>query len=106
MKHSKKHIGSSFDNHFKRSLSDHTFSEAYAQERIKFEISEMVKKYRRKAGLTQRQLAEITGLKQSAIARIESRTAKMIPSIEILRRIFIPLGLTITYRIQNLKKAT
>jgi ribosome-binding protein aMBF1 (putative translation factor) len=100
-----KHIGSSFETHFNSRMLNTAFAELYNQEKIKYDIAELVKFQRKKAGLTQRQLAEISGLKQSAIARIESRTAKMIPSIETLRRIFVPLGFNVTVRLDSLKKA-
>jgi ribosome-binding protein aMBF1 (putative translation factor) len=101
----KKHSGSSFVSHLKESLNDPVFADFYAQEQIKAEIADLVKKVREKAGLTQRQLANITGLQQSAIARIESRSSKMVPGIEILRKIFLPLGFNISLHLDKLKKA-
>ena len=45
-------------------------------------------------GLSQRQLAEICGVKQPAIARIES--LKTTPQIDTLFKILNPLGYTIS----------
>jgi ribosome-binding protein aMBF1 (putative translation factor) len=46
---------------------------------------------RTKRGLTQEKLAELTGLKQSAIARIES--CKCIPKVTTLQKIMNQIGL-------------
>jgi ribosome-binding protein aMBF1 (putative translation factor) len=101
----KKHQGSSFDMHLKESMKDPAFAELYTQEHIKHEISQLVIKARKKAGLTQKQLAELTGLHQAAIARIESRKARTIPGIEILRKILVPLGYNVTLHLHKLKDA-
>jgi ribosome-binding protein aMBF1 (putative translation factor) len=81
------------------------FAEYFKQEQIKFEIAQLVINARKRAGLTQAKLSELTGLKQAAIARIESRNSKMIPSIEILRKIFIPLGYNVSFNLHKLNKA-
>lgn len=100
-----KHIGPSLDEHLKECMKDPVFAEGFRQEQIKHELAEMVKTYRQKAGLTQKQLADKTGLKQSAIARIESRQSRTIPSIESLRKIFWPLGYNFTFQLHKMKKA-
>lgn len=48
---------------------------------------------RNKLGISQEQLAKMTGLKQSAIARIES--CNCVPKITTLQKILIHLGLTL-----------
>lgn len=45
-------------------------------------------------GLSQRQLAEICGIPQSSVARIE--TLKTIPNLDTLIKIMQPLGLKLT----------
>jgi transcriptional regulator with XRE-family HTH domain len=52
---------------------------------------------RRRAGLTQRQLAERAGTSQSAIARIER--GRQIPSVETLQRILRACDLDLTIHI-------
>jgi DNA-binding XRE family transcriptional regulator len=65
------------------------------RERINFEISLIGKmiEAREEKGLSQRELAEISGLKQPAIARLE--TLKATPQIDTLFKILHPLGYTI-----------
>lgn len=53
-------------------------------------ISEYVKT-REEKGLTQGELAELSGIKQSAISRLES--LKAIPQLDTMLRILKPLGL-------------
>lgn len=49
---------------------------------------------REEQGVSQRQLAALTGIKQPAIARLESgRTA---PNINTLKKLLAPLGYTLT----------
>jgi DNA-binding XRE family transcriptional regulator len=98
-------IGSSIKSHLADSLKDTSFADLFSQEKIKLEIAQLVKGYRQKAGLTQQQLAALCGLHQAAIARIESRSSKSIPSIEMLRKIFIPLGYTVSFHVDKLKRA-
>lgn len=62
-------------------------------ENLGFLISELVK-LRVDKGLTQRDLAEITGLKQSAIARLEKLNA--IPRVDTIITIAHFLGYTLT----------
>ena len=60
--------------------------------KIEFEV-ELIGKLieaREAKGLTQKQLAEVTGLKQSAIARLESM--KVTPQIDTLFRLLTPMG--------------
>lgn len=48
---------------------------------------------REEMGLSQRELAELTGVKQPAIARLESGAA--VPRIDTLIRLLVPLGKTL-----------
>ena len=56
-------------------------------------ISSIIER-RNELGYSQRELAEICGLPQSSVARIESCTVK--PKIETLLKIMRPLGLTLS----------
>ena len=62
---------------------------------INFEI-ELISKIidaRKENGLSQRKLAEISGVKQPSIARLESMRAT--PQIDTLFKILLPLGYTL-----------
>ena len=66
------------------------------REKINFEI-ELIGKVieaREERGLSQRELAQISGVKQPAIARLESM--KTTPRIDTLFKILNPLGYTIS----------
>ena len=56
-------------------------------------VSAIIEK-RNELGYSQRQLAEICGLPQSSVARIESCVVK--PNVETLIKIMKPLGLTLS----------
>lgn len=61
------------------------------------EISEILTEYikkREEMGLSQRDLAELVGIKQSSIARMESLRVK--PQLDTMLKILKPLGLTLT----------
>ena len=76
-------------------MNDETRVSPIERERINFEISLIGKmiEAREEKGLTQRGLAEISGVKQPAIARLESM--KTTPQIDTLFKVLYPLGYTI-----------
>jgi len=76
-------------------MNDETRVSPAERERINFEISLIGKmiEAREKKGLSQRELAEISGVKQPAIARLESM--KVTPQIDTLFKVLHPLGYTI-----------
>ena len=76
-------------------LNDNSLLSAVQRDAINFEISLIGKliEAREKRGLSQKQLAELTGMKQPAIARLESMKAT--PQIDTLFRILQPLGYTL-----------
>jgi len=76
-------------------MNDETRVSPAEREHINFEISLIGKmiEAREKKGLSQRELAEISGVKQPAIARLESMKAT--PQIDTLFKVLHPLGYTI-----------
>ena len=62
-------------------------------ENIALIVGAMIEK-RNELGITQRQLAEICGIPQSSVARIESY--KTTPNLDTLLKIMRPLGLTLS----------
>lgn len=66
------------------------------REQINFQVSLIGKmiEVREKKGLSQRDLAELSGVKQPAIARLESM--KSTPQIDTLLKVLAPLGYTLS----------
>lgn len=65
------------------------------REKINFEVDLIGKmiEARETKGLSQRELAELSGVKQPAIARMESMKAT--PQIDTLLKVLVPLGYTL-----------
>jgi len=76
-------------------MNDETQVDPADAKRINFEVSLIGKliRAREKKGLSQRDLAKLSGVKQLAIARLES--LKATPQIDTLFRVLHPLGYTI-----------
>lgn len=77
-------------------MNDETRVTHAEKEKINFEIDLIGKmiEAREEKGLSQRQLAELSGVKQPAIARLESMRST--PQIDTLFKILNPLGYTIS----------
>ena len=81
---------------FSEYMNDESRVTAAEREQIQFEI-ELIGKVieaRKEKGLSQRDLAELSGVKQPAIARLESMQST--PKIDTLIRILNPLGYTLS----------
>ena len=76
-------------------INDETRVTPAERARINFEASLIGKmiEAREEKGLSQRELAEISGIKQPAIARLESLRAT--PQIDTLFKVLYPLGYTL-----------
>lgn len=74
-----------------RSISEHEKEEIAIAAKL---VASLIEK-RIALGLTQRQLAEKAGIKQAAIARLESMNA--IPRIDTLVKLSKPLGLELEF---------
>lgn len=81
---------------FAEYINDETRVTPAEKEKINFEIDLIGKmiEAREEKGLSQRQLAELSGVKQPAIARLESMRST--PQIDTLFKILNPLGYTIS----------
>ena len=77
-------------------MADESRVTAEEKRKINFEV-ELIGKIieaREKKGYSQRELAELSGVKQPAIARMES--LKSTPQIDTLLKILAPLGYTLS----------
>lgn len=82
-------------NSFADYMTDETRVSPAEREKINFEVSLIGKmiEARESKGISQRELAELSGVKQPAIARIESM--KTIPQVDTLLKVLAPLGYTL-----------
>lgn len=83
-------------NSFADYMADETRVSPVEREKINFEVSLIGKmiEAREAKGLSQRELAELSGVKQPAIARIESM--KTTPQVDTLLKVLAPLGYTLS----------
>lgn len=83
-------------NTFADYMADKTRVSDAEREQINFQVDLIGKmiEAREKKGLSQRELAELSGVKQPAIARMESM--KSTPQIDTLFKILAPLGYTLS----------
>ena len=83
-------------NTFSEYLADDSRVTPEERQKINFEV-ELIGKLieaREKKGYSQRELAELSGVKQPAIARIES--LKSTPQLDTLLKVLAPLGYTLS----------
>ena len=75
----------SLDDIIKEQMNDPEFAEAWAETELEDQIKRNLFQARIDAGLTQKELAEKSGVRQSNISRIENGTA--IPTLQTLNAI-------------------
>lgn len=83
-------------NNFADYMADERRVTPEERQKINFEVDLIGKmiEAREKKGYSQRELAELSGVKQPAIARMES--LKSTPQIDTLLKILAPLGYTLS----------
>ena len=79
-----------FDDFLKEQLQDPEVKAEYEALEPEFSVMQAIAEARAKTGLTQKQLAEKTGISQADISRLERGTAN--PSVRTLQRIASALG--------------
>lgn len=82
-------------SNFDEMFNDDNIISPEEREKINFEVNLIGKmiEAREEKGLSQRELAELSGVKQPAIARMESM--KSTPQIDTLLKVLVPLGYTL-----------
>ncbi len=81
---------SDFRDYLNKQLEDPGFAAEYEQLRPEYEAIQAIIAARLECNMTQKELAEKTGIRQSNISRIESGTSS--PTIDTLSRIAAGLG--------------
>jgi DNA-binding Xre family transcriptional regulator len=87
----------------KEQLKNKEFREEYESLEEEFEIAKEIIRLRKKAKLTQKQLAEMAGTSQPSIARLESGEYKNV-TLSVLRRIGKALGVMPQIHFKKLKQ--
>jgi HTH-type transcriptional regulator / antitoxin HipB len=80
-------------------MADPESAKASEAARIRYELGKAVRERREKLGLTQKQLAKLTGLKQPAVARFEA--GGTVPTIPMLERLAAALHMTLSIELRE-----
>ena len=82
-----------FNDFLKEQLEDPEFKKEYDALRPEFAIIQAIIDARKKSGMTQKDLAERTGIAQSDISKLENGSAN--PSLKTLQRLAEGMGMTL-----------
>ncbi|MGI5455694.1 helix-turn-helix domain-containing protein [Streptomyces sp. CA-249302] len=80
--------------------------EAYDAARIRFELGHAVRERREALGMTQDQLARATGMRQPAVARFEAGGTMPMPTLPLLERLAVALGMRLRVGFEPLDRAS
>jgi ribosome-binding protein aMBF1 (putative translation factor) len=97
--------GVSFQEHLAKKLAEPDFRSLYEREIAKLRLALMIAEARRRAGLSQADLACRMGTSQSTIARLESPSYSGY-SLETLFRVATVLGVTLEVRFRRPRDRT
>lgn len=89
---------SDLQKYLKKQLENPAFKKEFEEGRTEFQVAEALLAARLDAGLTQKDLAERSGLRQSNISRIENGTCS--PTVATLQAIAEGLGRKLIIRFQ------
>jgi ribosome-binding protein aMBF1 (putative translation factor) len=87
-----KHLGTNVMDTIKEWKKDSKFVFLLEQEKEKTRIATLLKNARKDAGITQDKLAKMSGIKQSVIARIEGRSCKSVPRLDLFSQLLWTMG--------------
>jgi DNA-binding XRE family transcriptional regulator len=91
----------SYKEFLKEQLRDPKFSAAYYELEPEFQVAREVIRLRLEKGLTQKELAELVGTKQSGISRLENASVK--PSLGFLQKVAEALGARIEIQLRPIE---
>ena len=83
-----------FEKHLEESLKDDEFKNLWIESDAEFQIAKLVYSLRNELGLTQKELAEKTGINQSNISKLEKGSGNI--TLKTLDRIIKSLGKKLT----------
>ena len=81
---------SDFREHLEEMLKDPEFAAEYERTRPEYEVMRAIIGARIESNMTQKELAEKTGIRQSNISRIENGTSS--PTVDTLQRLAAGMG--------------
>lgn len=84
--------GIKLKNYIKSKSKDGEFKVAYEEVQMHLKIAKLLEELRHKANLTQAELAEMTGVSQPMIARLERGDQDRVPILRTINRIFLAPG--------------
>ena len=84
---------STFNNFLEKKLKNPDFRAEYEALEPEFSIIQAMIDARKNSGLTQKQLAEVTGIAQGDISKLENGSAN--PSLKTLRRLAAGMGMKV-----------
>ena len=82
-----------FNDFLEKRLKDPNFKKEYDAREPEFSIIQAIIDARKNAGMTQKELAEKTGITQGDISRLENGSAN--PSLKTLQRLAEGMGMTL-----------
>lgn len=82
-----------FNDYLKKQMADPAFRQEWEALEPEFAIVQVMIDARKKSGLTQKQLAERTGIAQADISKLESGNGN--PSIKTLQRLAAGMGMRV-----------
>lgn len=85
-----------FDKHLEESLKDEEFKKLWNESEPEFQIAKLVYSLRSELGLTQKELAERTGINQSNISKLEKGNVNI--TIKTLNKLFNSMGKTLSIK--------
>ncbi|MCD8250290.1 MAG: helix-turn-helix domain-containing protein [Lachnospiraceae bacterium] len=91
-----------FDDYLNEQMKDPEFRAEYDALELEFSFMQAMIDARRETGITQKQLAEKTGISQSDISKFESGGGN--PSIKTLRRLAAGLGMRVKIEFQPITR--
>lgn len=90
-------MAKTLDELIRKSLENPDFAHEYNSLNIQSQLAEQIIRLRQKSGITQSQLAERIGTKQSSISRLENMGT--LPSLSFLQQIAEELGAKVEIRL-------
>lgn len=97
------HVGGDVLESIKRWKREPEFARQFDAEFDRLQLARRLRELREGRKLTQAELAKLTGIKQSGIARIES--GRFLPRLDLVQKIAAAVGMRVDVRFKRLEHA-